>query len=29
MKVISSIEEQYRCDLFWVSEEHAVDPERL
>ena len=25
MKVISS-KEQYRCELFWVSEEHAVDP---
>lgn len=25
MKVISS-KEQYRCDLFWVSEEHATDP---
>lgn len=25
MKVISS-KELYRCDLFWVSEEHATDP---
>src|SRR5713226_3529847 len=25
MKVISSVE-KYRCELFWVSEEHAVDP---
>ena len=25
MKVISSVE-KYKCDLFWVSEEHAVDP---
>ena len=25
MKVISS-KEKYRCELFWVSEEHAVDP---
>jgi ADP-ribose pyrophosphatase len=25
MKVISSAE-KYRCNLFWVSEEHAVDP---
>jgi ADP-ribose pyrophosphatase len=25
MKIISSAE-KYRCELFWVSEEHAVDP---
>jgi ADP-ribose pyrophosphatase len=25
MKVISSVE-KYRCELFWVSEEHALDP---
>ncbi len=25
MKVISS-KERYRCELFWVAEEHAVDP---
>jgi ADP-ribose diphosphatase len=25
MKVISSVE-KYRCELFWITEEHAVDP---
>ena len=25
MKVVSS-KERYRCDLFWVSEEHALEP---